>query len=76
MTVAINESGQASSANFVDFGHHTFYLDKQTGKTGVLNRGEFPPIALGLSAYMAKNIPNRRLSFTTIISQVVPSIEV
>jgi UDPglucose 6-dehydrogenase len=57
--------GLVSGACFADFGHHVSCVDKDSAKIAALNRGEIPIFEPGLDDVIAKNVREKRLSFTT-----------
>jgi UDPglucose 6-dehydrogenase len=57
--------GLVSGACIADFGHQVTCVDKDIAKIAMLNAGEIPIYEPGLSELVKRNVPERRLSFTT-----------
>ncbi len=57
--------GLVSGACFADFGHQVVCVDRNEDKIQSLRRGEIPIFEPGLDELVAKNVRERRLSFTT-----------
>ena len=68
--------GLVSGVCFADFGHQVVCVDKDAGRVEALSRGEIPIFEPGLDALVATNVRNRRLSFTTGLSEAVAEAEV
>jgi UDPglucose 6-dehydrogenase len=67
--------GLVSGACFADFGHEVICADTDPGKIQALQKGEIPIFEPGLEALVAKNVRERRLSFTTQTQEAVRSAE-
>ena len=63
--------GLVSGACFADFGHDVVCIDKAEDKIALLRRGIMPIYEPGLDALVAKNVAQRRLSFSTEIAEAV-----
>src|SRR4028119_1228928 len=57
--------GLVSGACFSDFGHEVTCVDKGVAKIDALQNGVMPSVEPGLDALVARNVRDRRLSFTT-----------
>ena len=67
--------GLVSGACFADFGHDVCCVDKDPRKIDALNGGEIPIFEPGLSDLVAKNVREKRLSFTTSLAEAVARAE-
>jgi UDPglucose 6-dehydrogenase len=67
--------GLVSGACFADFGHTVVCVDNDEGKVAALKRGEMPIFEPGLAELVAKNVHERRLSFTTDLAGAVRASE-
>ena len=79
MNIAIVGSGYVglvSGTCLADFGHRVTCVDKDAGKIADLNAGRVPIFEPGLEALIAKNVAERRLSFTTDLENAVADAEV
>ncbi len=79
MNIAIVGSGYVglvSGTCLADFGHRVTCIDKDAGKIADLNAGTVPIFEPGLDALIAKNVAERRLSFTTDLESSVADAEV
>ena len=65
--------GLVSGACLADFGHIVTCVDNDSGKISALQQGEIPIFEPGLADLVAKNVRERRLSFTTDLSAPVDS---
>jgi UDPglucose 6-dehydrogenase len=63
--------GLVSGACFSDFGHDVVCVDKDPAKIEALEAGGIPIFEPGLEALVAKNVADRRLSFTTRLDEAV-----
>ena len=63
--------GLVSGACIADFGHQVTCVDKDSSKISALNTGEIPIFEPGLSELVRSNVRQGRLSFTTVMSEVV-----
>jgi UDPglucose 6-dehydrogenase len=68
--------GLVSGACFADFGHEVICVDKDTKKIAALRNGELPIFEPGLDELVARNVRERRLSFTTELPPAVREAEV
>ena len=67
--------GLVSGACLADFGHIVTCVDNDSGKISALQQGEIPIFEPGLADLVAKNVRERRLSFTTNLSTPVDAAE-
>ncbi|MFZ0854284.1 MAG: UDP-glucose/GDP-mannose dehydrogenase family protein, partial [Hyphomicrobiaceae bacterium] len=67
--------GLVSGACLADFGHIVTCVDNDSGKIAALQQGEIPIFEPGLADLVAKNVRERRLSFTTDLSTPVDTAE-
>jgi UDPglucose 6-dehydrogenase len=67
--------GLVSGACFADFGHTVVCVDNDEGKVAALKRGEMPIFEPGLAELVAKNVHDKRLSFTTDLAGAVRASE-
>jgi len=67
--------GLVSGACFSDFGHDVVCVDKDENKIAALERGVMPIYEPGLDELVARNVRERRLSFTTSIADGVKDAE-
>ena len=67
--------GLVSGACLADFGHIVTCVDNDSGKISALQQGEIPIFEPGLADLVAKNVRERRLSFTTDLSTPVDTAE-
>jgi UDPglucose 6-dehydrogenase len=67
--------GLVSGACLADFGHIVSCVDSDDSKIGALQRGEMPIFEPGLAELVAKNVRERRLSFSTDLSAPVKAAE-
>ena len=65
--------GLVSGACFSDFGHDVICVDKDKEKIAMLEDGDMPIYEPGLDALVADNVKAGRLTFTTDLSEAVPS---
>jgi len=65
--------GLVTGACFAEFGVQVVCADKDTDKIAALERGEIPIYEPGLDAIVARNLRERRLSFTTDTAAAVQS---
>ena len=63
--------GLVSGACFADFGHDVTCVDKAADKIDRLHQGIMPIFEPGLEALVAKNVAEKRLSFSTEIASSV-----
>jgi UDPglucose 6-dehydrogenase len=63
--------GLVSGACFAELGHTVTCVDKDDGKIAALRRGEMPIYEPGLGELVARNVRERRLSFTTSLADAV-----
>jgi UDPglucose 6-dehydrogenase len=63
--------GLVSGACIADFGHRVTCVDKDCDKIAALNASEIPIYEPGLAELVRSNIQQRRLSFTTELSDAV-----
>ena len=68
--------GLVSGACFADFGHEVVCVDKDTKKISSLRAGEIPIFEPGLDELVARNVKERRLSFTTELEPAIKEAEV
>src|ERR1700745_3010641 len=57
--------GLVSGVCFADFGHQVTCVDKDSGKTEALHRGEIPIFEPALDVLVASNVKAKRIDFTT-----------
>jgi UDPglucose 6-dehydrogenase len=67
--------GLVSGACFADFGHEVACVDKDTKKIASLRAGKIPIFEPGLDELVARNVKERRLSFTTDLEPAVREAE-
>ncbi|HEX2338814.1 MAG TPA: UDP-glucose/GDP-mannose dehydrogenase family protein [Hyphomicrobiaceae bacterium] len=67
--------GLVSGACLADFGHIVTCVDNDSGKISALQQGEIPIFEPGLADLVAKNVRERRLSFTTNLTTPVDAAE-
>jgi len=67
--------GLVSGACFADFGHDVICVDKDKSKIEQLEAGEIPIFEPGLESLVAKNVQAGRLSFTTDLTEAVPTAD-
>ncbi len=63
--------GLVSGVCFADFGHTVTCVDKDPNKIDILNKGGVPIFEPGLEDLVAKNVAEKRLFFTTEITDAV-----
>jgi UDPglucose 6-dehydrogenase len=63
--------GLVSGACFADFGHSVVCVDKDATKIAALNNGIMPIYEPGLAELVAKNVREKRLSFSLDLAQAV-----
>lgn len=68
--------GLVTGAVFAELGNVTICVDEDQEKVETLCRGQIPIYEPGLEAIVAKNLNNRRLRFTTRLSEGVMDSEV
>ena len=68
--------GLVSGACFADFGHEVACVDKDAKKIASLRAGKIPIFEPGLDELVARNVKERRLSFTTELEGAVREAEV
>jgi UDPglucose 6-dehydrogenase len=68
--------GLVSGACFADFGHEVACVDKDAKKIASLRAGKIPIFEPGLDELVARNVKERRLSFTTELEAAVREAEV
>jgi UDPglucose 6-dehydrogenase len=68
--------GLVSGACFADFGHEVACVDKDAKKIAALRAGKIPIFEPGLDELVARNVKERRLSFTTELEPAVREAEV
>jgi UDPglucose 6-dehydrogenase len=68
--------GLVSGACFADFGHEVVCIDKDQKKIAALNAGKMPIFEPGLDELVARNVKERRLTFTTDLAPAVRDAEV
>lgn len=68
--------GLVSGACFADFGHEVVCVDKNADKIAALCSGQIPIFEPGLDELVARNVRERRLSFTTELEPAVREAEV
>ena len=64
--------GLVSGACFADYGHVVTCVDLDEAKIAALEQGEIPIYEPGLNAIVARNVAQKRLSFTT---RLAPAVE-
>jgi UDPglucose 6-dehydrogenase len=67
--------GLVSGACFADFGHHVTCVDKDQEKIASLLRGEMPIYEPGLAELVARNVQEKRLTFTTDLAKAAHGAE-
>jgi UDPglucose 6-dehydrogenase len=68
--------GLVSGACFADFGHALTCVDKDAAKIAALRSGKIPIFEPGLDELVARNVRERRLSFSTDLAPAVEDAEV
>ena len=68
--------GLVSGACFADFGHEVACVDKDAKKIASLRAGKVPIFEPGIDELVARNVKERRLSFTTELEGAVREAEV
>jgi UDPglucose 6-dehydrogenase len=68
--------GLVSGACFADFGHEVVCVDKDAKKIAALRAGKLPIFEPGLDELVARNVRERRLSFSTELAPAVRDAEV
>jgi UDPglucose 6-dehydrogenase len=68
--------GLVSGACFADFGHHVVCVDKDEAKIASLLRGVMPIYEPGLAELVARNVDQKRLSFSTDLKRAVADADV
>jgi UDPglucose 6-dehydrogenase len=68
--------GLVSGACFADFGHYVVCVDKSSEKIESLNRGITPILEPGLTELVASNVKDKRLAFTTSLSEAMIDADV
>lgn len=68
--------GLVSAACFADFGHRVACVDNDVTRVDALLSGQIPIYEPGLDALVQTNVANSRLSFSTGLSQLVPSADI
>jgi UDPglucose 6-dehydrogenase len=68
--------GLVSGACFADFGHEVVCVDKDQSKIAALRAGQIPIFEPGLDEMVARNVRERRLSFSTDLPPAVRDAEV
>jgi UDPglucose 6-dehydrogenase len=68
--------GLVSGACFADFGHEVVCVDKDQSKIAALRAGQMPIFEPGLDEMVARNVRERRLSFSTELPPAVRDAEV
>jgi UDPglucose 6-dehydrogenase len=68
--------GLVSGACFADFGHEVVCVDKEQAKIAALRAGQMPIFEPGLDEMVARNVRERRLSFSTDLPPAVRNAEV
>lgn len=63
--------GLVSGVCFADFGHTVVCVDKDTRKIDMLKQGEIPIYEPGLESLVAKNVKEKRLSFTLDLAEAM-----
>ena len=67
--------GLVSGACFADFGHEVVCVDKDERKIAMLHAGDMPIYEPGLAELVARNVAQKRLSFTTDLAPAVARAE-
>ncbi|MGY6569992.1 MAG: UDP-glucose dehydrogenase family protein [Salinarimonas sp.] len=67
--------GLVSGACFADFGHEVVCVDKDERKIAMLREGRMPIYEPGLDELVARNVAQKRLSFTTDLAPAVAKAE-
>ena len=67
--------GLVSGACFADFGHEVVCVDKDERKIAMLQDGRIPIYEPGLEELVARNVAQKRLSFTTDLAPAVARAE-
>ncbi|MDJ0622680.1 MAG: nucleotide sugar dehydrogenase, partial [Desulfocapsaceae bacterium] len=67
--------GLVTGTCFAEFGHNVTCVDKDADKIDKLNSGVIPIYEPGLDALVAKNVKEKRLHFTTELSNSVSQAE-
>lgn len=67
--------GLVSGACFADFGHEVVCVDKDERKIAMLHEGRMPIYEPGLEELVARNVAQKRLSFTTDLAPAVAKAE-
>ena len=67
--------GLVSGACFADFGHEVVCVDRDERKIAMLHAGEMPIYEPGLAELVARNVAQKRLSFTTDLAPAVSQAE-
>ena len=67
--------GLVSGACFADFGHEVVCVDKDERKIAMLHAGEMPIYEPGLAELVARNVAQKRLSFTADLAPAVAQAE-
>jgi len=75
-TIGAGYVGLVTGVCFSDFGYEVSCLDKDDAKIEALKRGKIPIFEAGLENLVSKNVAAGRLSFTTDLSEAVPSADV
>ena len=68
--------GLVSGACFADFGHEVVCVDKDERKIAMLQDGRIPIYEPGLEELVARNVAQKRLSFSTELAPAVARAEV
>ncbi len=68
--------GLVAGACFADTGNRVFCVDKDQHKIDALRKGTIPIFEPGLESLVKQGLANRRLSFTTSISEAVSHCEI
>ncbi len=68
--------GLVSGACFADFGHRVICVDKDAKKIEALRKGNIPIFEPGLDELVARNVKEKRLSFSTELAPAVRDSEV
>ena len=67
--------GLVSGACFADFGHEVVCVDKDERKIAMLREGAMPIYEPGLAELVARNVDQKRLSFSTDLAPAVAQAE-
>ena len=67
--------GLVTGASLAEFGHKVTCMDKDTEKIKKLLDGKIPIYEPGLSALVAKNVKEGRLSFTMSLRECIPDAQ-